>query len=119
MVIRYFGEVAAIAFLATEILVCFLSVWRFLSNEGSTFAEFFTTPTEMLFEAPPVVCALCSLAFLAPGIYIILTAGDPAPGNPEEMTLTEQSVFGVVFTCLGIGLLGVTLPVLISQDNSL
>ena len=118
LIIRYFGAPAAIFALASEILVCFFLVFRFLASENSTFAEFLRTPTEVLFESPPIVAALMSLPFVASGIYIVLTAETPPAGNPDAMTQIEQTVAGMIFTCLGIGLLGTTLPVIISRERN-
>lgn len=118
LIMRYVGGIAAIGALVVEILLCCYLVARFLKNEGSTLLEFLTTPTDALFDAPPIVTAIVSLGFLVPGIYIISTADDPPIGKPESMTLIEQSVFGLIFTCFGLGLLGVALPVMTSEDSN-
>ena len=118
LVMRCVGELGAICTLVVEISFCIYLVRRFLKNEGSTFAEFLLTPTDAIFEAPPVVTVIASFGFVVPGIYIILTAGEPALGKPLAMTLKEQSVFGMIFVCFGVGLLGVALPVIISRDRN-
>jgi len=109
MVLRFAGLLAGLAVLGGEIAVGGWLVRLRLRAYGLSLAEFLTTRGRAGRHVPPLFLMLAGAVFWTPGLYVLLTASEPADRKAHEMTVVEKRWFGTTFLLAGAGVSGLGL----------
>lgn len=108
-----------------EPLLCFeglaallILLWklRHLRLEEYPLRAYLASPVNSAFGAHPGIVAACCLLPTAGGLYIAFLKAAPPNPSPGTMTVNEQTLFGLVFAAVWLGLLGCSLVSWITGD---
>ncbi|HUT12733.1 MAG TPA: tetratricopeptide repeat protein [Thermoguttaceae bacterium] len=109
MVLRFAGLPEGLAVLGGEVVIGASLLWLRLRAYKLSLAEFLTTRGRAGRHTPPLFLMLVGAVFCAPGLYVLLTASEPADRRAHEMTVVEKRWFGVTFLLAGAGVSGLGL----------